>query len=170
MDGNNMNGNGMNNQSYNYGTADCSQPNAMADSYAYYNQGNYADAAAPVKKGEGLGIAAMILGIAALLLAISSCCLPFVAILGAICGLISIILGIVAIAQNKGRGMGITGLVMSIISVPVAIIAIIFSVIMGTTLGVAFLGLGAAEVYGDDYYDSYDFYDYDYDTFDYYEF
>lgn len=80
--------------------------------------------------GAGLGVASMVLGILAVLL---SCCYYYVAFP---CALIGLILGAVAIKKNnRGKGMAIAGLVLSIISVAIAVITIV-------TAGALLAGLG----------------------------
>lgn len=152
MDGNNMNEKGyVDNQAYTDNT---------------YNQyATYQPAAA--QPGKGLGIASMVLGILALLITLISCCFAPLLILSGIMGLVSIILGIMAIAKKRGKGMGIAGLICSIVGLFLAI-----GIIAMSALGVGIFGAAmneAMEDYEDYYYDYdyYDDYDYYYDDYDY---
>lgn len=75
------------------------------------------------KKSSGLAIASMVLGIVAICL---SCCYYYVSLP---CAVIGLILGGVALSKVKagtgeGKGMAITGLVLSIISIIPAIVVI----------------------------------------------
>lgn len=74
----------------------------------------------PQKGGVGLGVASMVLGILSI---VFSCCFYYVAFP---CGLVGLILGAVAIKKgNNGRGMAIAGLVLSIISLALAVVTMI---------------------------------------------
>lgn len=126
-------------------------------------QNNTYQQPAPAQPGKGFGIASMVLGIIALLVTLLSCCLPFLLILSGLLGLLSIVFGIIAIAKKRGKGMGIAGLICSVVGLLLAIVILIFSILMGAGLMAmpAFM-----EEYEDYYYDDY-YYDYDYDDYDY---
>jgi len=112
------------------------------------------------QQGRGMGIASMVLGIIALVITIISCCLPFGYLLASVLGLLSIIFGIIAIAKKSGKGMGIAGIICSVVGLLLAIIMIVFSLLLGA-------GIIAAPAFVTDYdYDEY-YYDYDYDYDDY---
>jgi ABC-type nickel/cobalt efflux system permease component RcnA len=68
----------------------------------------------PPRQRRGLAVAALVLGIVAILT------LPLCG-LGAIVGVAGIIVGIVAITRHTGRGMAVTGVVLSAISLIIAI-------------------------------------------------
>ena len=128
----------------------------------------------PAQPGKGFGIASMVLGIIALLITLLSCCLPFLLILSGLLGLLSIVFGIIAIAKKRGKGMGIAGLICSVVGLLLAIAILIFSILMGAGLMAmpAFME-EYEDYYYDDYYYDYDYddyyydYDYDYDDWDY---
>ncbi|MGN0620499.1 MAG: DUF4190 domain-containing protein [Porcipelethomonas sp.] len=71
------------------------------------------------KKSVGLGVASMVLGILSIIL---SCCFYYLAFP---CGLVGLILGAIGIKKNSGKGMAITGLVLSIISLAFAVICLV---------------------------------------------
>jgi hypothetical protein len=74
----------------------------------------------PQKGGAGLGIASMVLGILSI---VFSCCFYYIAFP---CGIVGLILGAVSIKKgNAGKGMAITGVVLSIISLALAVVAAI---------------------------------------------
>lgn len=74
----------------------------------------------PPKKSIGLAVASMVLGIVAV---VFSCCFIYVSIP---CGIVGLILGAVSLATKKGgKGMAIAGIVCSIVSIAVVIIAAI---------------------------------------------
>ena len=97
-------------------------------------QNNTYQQPAPAQPGKGFGIASMVLGIIALLITLLSCCLPFMLILSGLLGLLSIIFGIIAIAKKRGKGMGIAGLICSVVGLLLAIVILIFSILMGAGL------------------------------------
>ena len=112
------------------------------------------------QQGRGMGIASMVLGIIALVITLISCCVPFGYLLASVLGLLSIIFGIIAIAKKSGKGMGIAGIICSVVGLLLAIIMIVFSLLLGA-------GIIAAPAFVTDYeYDEY-YYDYDYDYDDY---
>jgi hypothetical protein len=63
---------------------------------------------------KGLGVAALVLGIAALITLV-------VCGLGVLVGIVGIIVGIIAVVQNNGRGMAVTGIVLSALAILIAI-------------------------------------------------
>lgn len=82
--------------------------------------------------GVGLGVATMVLGILSILF---SCCFYYVSFP---CGLIGLILGAVSIKKNNnGKGMAIAGVVLSIISLALAVIAIIVGGALLAELGLS---------------------------------
>lgn len=87
----------------------------------------------PQKGGVGLGVASMVLGILSILF---SCCFYYIAFP---CGLIGLILGAVAIKKgNNGKGMAVAGLVLSIISLALAVVTIAIGGAILTELGLDF--------------------------------
>ena len=117
--------------------------------------------------GKGMGIVSMVLGIIALLITLISCCLPFMLLLSGVLGLLSIVFGIIAIAKKRGKGMGIAGIICSVVGLLAAILIIVFTIMIGA-------GLVAAPAFMMDVMEEYDLegydynYDYDYDYDDYY--
>lgn len=86
----------------------------------------------PLEGSVGLSVASMVLGICAIL---CSCCFYPVAFLLALVGLI---LGAVAIKKGPaGKGMAITGLILSIISVAIAVLILIFAASLGISSGIS---------------------------------
>jgi len=86
----------------------------------------------PLEGSIGLSVASMVLGICAIL---CSCCFYPVAFLLALVGLI---LGAVAIKKGPaGKGMAITGLILSIISVAIAVLILIFAASLGISSGIS---------------------------------
>ena len=86
----------------------------------------------PLEGSVGLSVASMVLGICAILF---SCCFYPVAFLLALVGLI---LGAVAIKKGPaGKGMAITGLILSIISVAIAVLILIFAASLGISSGIS---------------------------------
>ena len=86
----------------------------------------------PLEGSIGLSVASMVLGICAIL---CSCCFYPVAFLLALVGLI---LGAVAIKKGPaGKGMAITGLILSIISVAIAALILIFAASLGISSGIS---------------------------------
>lgn len=99
--------------------------------------GNYTDGynggTPPHKGGVGLGVASMVLGILSILF---SCCFYYISFP---CGLIGLILGAVAVKKgNDGKGMAVAGIVLSIISLAIAVIAIIMGGALLAALGLEF--------------------------------
>ena len=123
-----------------------------------YQYNNSYQQPVPSQPGKGMGIASMVLGIIALIVTLVSCCMPFGYFLASILGILSIVFGIIAIAKKSGKGMGIAGIICSVVGLLLAIVIIIFSFLLG-------VGIAASSDYADDYYDyDYDYeYDYDYD-------
>ena len=76
-----------------------------------------ADASAAARRGNGMGITAMILGI----VAVTTAWIPFAFVAGALCGVLAIIFGIVARRRRKGRGGSPSGTVGLILG-PVALL------------------------------------------------
>lgn len=87
----------------------------------YQNQNGYdMQGQPPQRPTSGCSIAALILGIIAIL---SSCCFWFVSIP---CAVLGIIFAAVGIKSGKGgKGMGIAGLILSIVSLVPAIVVIV---------------------------------------------
>lgn len=80
--------------------------------------------------GVGFGVASLVLGILSILF---SCCFYYVAFP---CGLIGLILGAVAIKKNNaGKGLAIAGVVLSIISLALAVITIVMGGALLASLG-----------------------------------
>ena len=98
-------------------------PNYYGPQNPYQNQGGYVQppyGAPPQEGSSGMAVASMVLGLLAILL---SCCLYPVAFLLALIGLI---LGAVAIKKDTpGKGMAIAGLVLSLISIAIAVLFIV---------------------------------------------
>jgi len=83
---------------------------------------------APPEGSVGMAVASMVLGIVGFLI---SCCFYPVTIIMAVVGLI---LGAVAIKKGPaGKGMAVTGIVLSIISLAFAVLVIILAASAGTT-------------------------------------
>ncbi len=81
--------------------------------YVYVTQGPQQP-----KKSIGLAVASMVLGIVSI---VFSCCFVYISIP---CGIVGLILGAISIATKKGgKGMAIAGIVCSIVSLAVTIIA-----------------------------------------------
>ncbi len=92
--------------------------------------GYYSQPQPPKQPVSGCSVTAMILGIVALLF---SCCFYYVSIP---CAIIGCILAAVGIKSGKGgKGMGIAGLVMSIISLVPSIIVIATGAALFSSLG-----------------------------------
>lgn len=86
----------------------------------------------PVEGSLGLAIASMVLGISAALFA---CCFYPISFLLALVGLI---LGAVAIKKGPaGKGFAITGLVLSVISIALAVIILLFAATLGIGTGLS---------------------------------
>lgn len=82
--------------------------------------------------GVGLGVASMVLGILSILF---SCCFYYIAFP---CGIIGLLLGAVAIKKNNsGKGMAVAGVVLSIISLALAVITIIVGGALLSELGLS---------------------------------
>ena len=98
-------------------------PNYYGPQNPYQNQGGYVQPPYGVPQNEGsagMAVASMVLGLLAIIL---SCCLYPVAFLLALIGLI---LGAVAIKKDTpGKGMAIAGLVLSLISIAIAVLFIV---------------------------------------------
>ena len=115
----------------------------------------------PVKKtGKGLGITSMILGILALICTLLSCtCAGLGLILAAILGLLSIIFGIIAVAKKRGKGMGIAGIICSVVGLLIAIAILVITVLIA-------MGVIDASAYMIEYMDEngyFEQYEYEYD-------
>ena len=81
--------------------------------YVYVTQGPQQP-----KKSIGLAVASMVLGIVSV---VFCCCFVYISIP---CGIVGLILGAISVATKKGgKGMAIAGIVCSIVSLAVAIIA-----------------------------------------------
>lgn len=117
------------------------QPNNQYGPQNFYQNGNPYGAPymqdpyqqqPPLEGSIGLSVASMVLGICAIL---CSCCFYPVAFLLALVGLI---LGAVAIKKGPaGKGMAITGLILSIISVAIAALILIFAASLGISSGLS---------------------------------
>ena len=84
----------------------------------------------PLEGSIGLSVASMVLGICAIL---CSCCFYPIALLLAIIGLI---LGAIAIKKGSaGKGMAVTGLILSIITVAVVVLLLLFAASLGISKG-----------------------------------
>ena len=84
----------------------------------------------PLEGSIGLAVTSMVLGICATLF---SCCFYPLAFLLALIGLI---LGAVAIKKGPaGKGMAVTGLVLSIISIAIAVLVLVFAASLGIGSG-----------------------------------
>jgi O-antigen ligase len=70
----------------------------------------------PPQERRGLGIAALVLGIAAIITLL-------LCGLGAVVAVVGIIIGIIAVVQNNGRGLAVTGLALSVVTLVVAVTA-----------------------------------------------
>jgi hypothetical protein len=68
----------------------------------------------PPRQRRGLGVAALALGIAAIITLL-------LCGLGAILAVAGTVIGIIAVARNNGRGMAVTGLALSVITLALAI-------------------------------------------------
>lgn len=98
------------------------QPYIQTPNQFYGQMNNNGNGLQQSDEGIGLSIASMILGILAILF---SCCFYPLAFLLAIIGLI---LGAVGLKKGAGKGMAITGIVLSIISIAIAILVIVSAV------------------------------------------
>jgi hypothetical protein len=96
-----------------------------------FDNGNYQDNTANIpyqapvenagpQKANGMQIASLVLGI----IGIPACCCY--GIVGILFGLIGLILAIVGNKKNKGAGVGVAGLVCSIIAIVFGVIALIY--------------------------------------------
>lgn len=125
-----------------------------------YQYNNAYQQPVPSQPGKGMGIASMVLGIIALIVSAVACCMPFGYLLASLLGILSIVFGIIAIAKKSGRGMGIAGIICSVVGLLLAIVMLVFSILLG-------VGVAASSDYADDY-DDYDYdYNYDYDDYNY---
>lgn len=86
---------------------------------------------------KGLAIAALIVGIVALVTA-------WVPVLGFILGAVGLILGILALAKKQPKGLGLTGLILSVVALIVSIVVTIIGAVALFTLGAAVDELEAA--------------------------
>lgn len=68
----------------------------------------------PPQQRKGLGVAALVLGIAALVTLL-------LCGLGAVLAIAGIVIGIIAVARDSGRGMAVTGLTLSVVTLVIAI-------------------------------------------------
>lgn len=86
-----------------------------------YNGGNqYGGYGGNQQGGFGLSVASMVLGIVSILFC---CCFWYISLP---CGLVGLILGAIAIKKNnKGKGMAIAGLVLSIVSLALVVVTIV---------------------------------------------
>lgn len=79
----------------------------------------------PMKRTNGVGIAALVVGIIAILLSL-------IPVVGIIIGVAAVILGVIGlVVKNRARGMAITGLILGAVAV---IISIISTIIAGAVL------------------------------------
>ncbi|MCW1250530.1 MmpS family protein [Acaricomes phytoseiuli] len=106
----------------------------MAD-YTNYPAPSSAPLPPAAAKRNGLAIAALILGIIAFILAF----IPFINVLSFLLGLIGLILAIVALVKKQSKGMSITGLALSGLSL---IIAALVTVLVA--VGIGFLSNAAS--------------------------
>ena len=103
------------------------QPN-----YNSYNQGQYSNGPVPPYpptqqgQGHGMAIASLVLGIVGI---VFGCCLWYITIP---CAIIGLILGVMANKQDK-NGMATAGIVLSSISLALAVIVIIMVVAAGSS-------------------------------------
>jgi hypothetical protein len=80
---------------------------------------NYPQHAAPVppKRGNGLGVASMVVGIVSVVLAI----IPIVGMMAFFLGSVGLILGVIAVfLKNRKKGMAIAGIILGVVSLIVA--------------------------------------------------
>jgi len=106
-------------------------PQAMQPQYApqvvvqQYQPPAMAQPARPVRarKGSGMGVTALIFGIFGMIFSFIFF-LPPVMVLGWLFCLLAFIFGIISAATGRGRGMGIAGLIMSLIPLIVLIVGI----------------------------------------------
>jgi hypothetical protein len=69
------------------------------------------------KRGNGLGVAAMVVGIVSIVLSI----IPIVGMMAFFLGAIAVILGVIAVLlKNRKKGMAITGIILGVVSLIVA--------------------------------------------------
>jgi hypothetical protein len=68
----------------------------------------------PPQQRRGLGVAALVLGIAAIITLL-------LCGLGAVVAVVGVIIGIIAVVQNNGRGLAVTGLTLSAVTLVTAI-------------------------------------------------
>ena len=109
----------------------------------------------PKKKGNGLGITAMVFGI------LSVVCCPLAGLLG----LIGLILSIISFIKKPAKkGFTIAGLILSILGMIIGLIVGIFALINASAIAATIGAAGIASEY-DDY--GYDFDDIDYDDYNY---
>ena len=101
----------------------------------YTNQGNYTDSSfnAPVDNqpegGKGMAVASMVLGIVSIVML---CCSQYISLP---CAIIGLILGIIYKKNNGKNGMATAGVVCSIVSLVISILAIIASVVFLGAVG-----------------------------------
>lgn len=74
----------------------------------------YQPAGYPPQQRRGLGVAALILGIAAIITLL-------LCGLGAVVAIVGIVIGIIAVVRDNGRGLAVTGLALSTLTLVVAI-------------------------------------------------
>jgi predicted Zn finger-like uncharacterized protein len=78
----------------------------------------------PPPGGTGMGVTALVMGIAGLVLSTVGwifCCGP----VGGVCGILAIIFGIVAL-KTPGRGMGIAGIILGVLSLLAVVAVMVF--------------------------------------------
>jgi hypothetical protein len=103
----------------------------------------------PGNRGDGLGVASMIVGIVGVLVAVVGgfcCCAllgPFGAIPGCVVGVVALILGFVSRSQGSRSGMGVTGIILGFVSVVIALAyLVIFLVLIASNPGMGGPGGG----------------------------
>ena len=107
-------------------------PNGMPYGQGGYPQNPYNQPKPQLEGSVGMAVASMVLGICATLM---SCCFYPVAFLLALIGLI---LGAVAMKKGPaGKGMAVTGLVLSIISAAIAVVFLLFAASLGLGSGLS---------------------------------
>jgi hypothetical protein len=74
----------------------------------------YQPAGYPPAQRRGLGIAALVLGIAAIITLL-------LCGLGAVVAVAGVVIGVIAVARNNGRGMAVTGLALSVVTLLAAV-------------------------------------------------
>lgn len=98
------------------------QQNPQSYQQPQYQQPQQFQEPLQTNQGSGFSIASMVLGIVSI---VFSCCLWYIALP---CGVVGLVLGVLSLRDKKpGRNTAIAGIVMCIVSLALAVVAIIFA-------------------------------------------